>query len=841
MHRCATPTPVGAAPDGRGSEGGGPRLGHGAIGGDTAANRQAFSPVVNRRKSRTVEAHSALERSRRGPPRTPSELLGRWISPEVRPISRGSLQGACPTSPAFARATRGPRAAGVLKGYTCDNVAPKKAWPARRPTKAGGSSHRRPSGGKKSCSVEKGIREGEYADKMSASQKQRAKWAVARARKEALSARDGASFPDEASWCYDEMKAMNKQKAGQTPLGGADALDSQLRRRSQSTPGWRSSPTWQVPLQTELIKANNSDVDDWKGMLKEKLNADFAGMKQSKLEADEINKTYGKMWDCELDDYGKHVTSHLTPIGANPKHQEETDAWANSLKQRRRARTLGPSERLISLERTREREPSLDRGVLRGSRRTLPMSNDSRVRGSSPFSAAGERERSIGDRTFSDRFLERGFSDRFTEHSCWERNEDRTTSRLRGRSEDSFAFTKRSVDDSYTFAKALSHVSQELERQQRPHRAPYHFSGATYEPPEGRSSDIFERRKLPTWHVPDVDAETPVGTIVGEREAISEDFESDCKAVPEDLETDTAKATNRAPSVDSLRGGDSRRMKLWREVRALLNKISPENEAPIVSQMSALHIEDAEDVKTVARATVEKAMSDPFYAEIYARAISKLALDSQISCGALGHCSSDSDSSKSEGGIGPWSFRGAPSHCIFTDAVLNHCERTFDKFFCKPETLGESSTSEDVSNRRNRATAFIRLLGELYKVGILRTGPLQQCIDKLLLARQDRQKFPTHWPPKAWIECSCELLTICGKDLMRNTPGKSILKTSAERLERWKDFRSYDVPGSGGDMVQVYPARIQFMIQDVVEAYGKGFPSCDAKGAAKARCKMPMR
>mmetsp|Transcript_74253 Transcript_74253/g.221568 ORF Transcript_74253/g.221568 Transcript_74253/m.221568 type:complete len:133 (-) Transcript_74253:506-904(-) len=130
---------------------------------------------------------------------------------------------------------------------------------------------------------------------------------------------------------------------------------------------------------------------------------------------------------------------------------------------------------------------------------------------------------------------------------------------------------------------------------------------------------------------------------------------------------------------------------------------------------------------------------------------------------------------------------------------------------------------------RERAMAFVRMLGSLHKVGIVRGASLRQCMEHLLLISRDEQKMMC--PPKAWIECACELLKTVGKDLRRTTQGKCLLRMTMDRLD-WIKARA-----------RIYPPRIRFLIEELLEACSLNFPSStvDSKGGlAGARCRAPL-
>jgi hypothetical protein len=286
---------------------------------------------------------------------------------------------------------------------------------------------------------------------------------------------------------------------------------------------------------------------------------------------------------------------------------------------------------------------------------------------------------------------------------------------------------------------------------------------------------------------------------------------------------------------------DLRQMKLKREVRSLLNKISPENEDEIIFQVCGLHLE-TEDHDIFPSMVIEKALSDPFYSEVYARAIGKLSskfcadkLDSPIACGdriAVGS---------------PWSHNGL---CTFAASVLKQCESNFDLLFGNSEQLGDVAGrldgEETGQKRRAQAKAYMRFLGHLHLAKVVSTETLQHCVHKLLLARsQDRARVQQWWPPKAWIECACELLYTVGKDLSRTEKGRAFLQDAIYHLTVWKEATSTVSGFTRGDAITggssggipepafVYPFRIRILIEDMAEAHRRGWPTLLRKGTAQ--------
>jgi len=628
-----------------------------------------------------------------------------------------------------------------------------------------------------------------------------------------------------------------------------EAYDTILRRRSQSTPGRRlGSPTWQVPLQTNLAKATIAQMDEWKGVVKGKGYDTIGGLSKLTANCGEVSNTNLKDVDNDLDsgfgsDDGlkpwsgrsrgpraRQVSVYKKGEGWQPRQvpaacgidavsRREASVPQSQVKvMRRRARTLGP-------EGSRDRDYSSDRGTLRTSRRNFFAG---------PADGGAERELcGLGADP-----------------------QEMGTSRVRGR--------------------ARSHEARlsDQANHPRPGRGPT-FGGpvmgprAAWERSEGvpwAEVTTFRGRDqtlLHTWHVP-ARQRTPStdGKRVESRAAKlkrevglahyrGSEALAGGRSAPDlaDAAEELPEARQRTPSADSKRV-ESRATRLQREVRSLLNKISPDNEALIIGHLTALDLKEAEDFRIVAKQIIEKALSDPFYSEVYARAIGKLSQSPEYAALLMNPDEATSSSDSESCGSDSSGFLGS-SVDSFARVVVHRCKRMFSSFFRKPELLKDDSgeDEEESVKGRERAHAFVRLLGHLYKVHILSAERLQMCIHTLLppvrdfkgfakVKHKDSQTAPS-WPPKAWILCTVELLHTCGKELTDSALGKDILKSATERLGQWKDLRHNDA-----QRAFVYPPRIQYKIQDLIEAKARGFPSnpFESEGApTKSKCRIPVR
>lgn len=265
---------------------------------------------------------------------------------------------------------------------------------------------------------------------------------------------------------------------------------------------------------------------------------------------------------------------------------------------------------------------------------------------------------------------------------------------------------------------------------------------------------------------------------------------------------------------------ESKLTALKKEVRSSLNKLSPDNETAILSQLTRLQVQTMEDLSTVSDLLMDKALGDPFYSAMYARATCAL-------CAAFPDVTDAHTSDTTETAAG--------SCASFKDTVLAHVQRLFGGFFDGPGMEGDEP---EETLQRKRALAYMRLLGHLHIQGVASIDLLQMYVVKLLQPKAAANSFPQ----PSWIECACEMLHTVGRHLLATAPGKRLLKFALDKLSHWKDLRQ-KAPGgdpAGGRAKPIYQSRIKFLILDTIEAHVRGWPiEIDAKAGSKQKCVMP--
>uniref|UniRef100_UPI00358E6332 uncharacterized protein isoform X16 n=1 Tax=Myxine glutinosa TaxID=7769 RepID=UPI00358E6332 len=225
---------------------------------------------------------------------------------------------------------------------------------------------------------------------------------------------------------------------------------------------------------------------------------------------------------------------------------------------------------------------------------------------------------------------------------------------------------------------------------------------------------------------------------------------------------------------------------LFRRVRSILNKLTPQMFQQLMKQVSELKIDTEERLKGVIDLVFEKAIDEPSFSVAYANMCRCLAM------------------LKVQVADKPGTFVN------FRKLLLNRCQKEFEKdkddddIFEKKQKELEAYTSETEKTRlqeelvdsrdaaRRRSLGNIRFIGELFKLKMLTEPIMHDCLIKLLKTHEEES-----------LECLCRLLTTIGKDLD--------FEKAKPRMDQY--FQQM------GKIVKERKtsSRIRFMVQDVVE------------------------
>ncbi|XP_053339176.1 eukaryotic translation initiation factor 4 gamma 3 isoform X2 [Clarias gariepinus] len=229
-----------------------------------------------------------------------------------------------------------------------------------------------------------------------------------------------------------------------------------------------------------------------------------------------------------------------------------------------------------------------------------------------------------------------------------------------------------------------------------------------------------------------------------------------------------------------------RTQELFRKVRSILNKLTPQMFSQLMKQVTDLTIDTEERLKGVIDLVFEKAIDEPSFSVAYGNMCSCLA--------TLKVPMADKPNSTVN----------------FRKLLLNRCQKEFEKdkanddVFEKKQRELEAAASTTERERlqeeleeakdkaRRRSIGNIKFIGELFKLRMLTEAIMHDCVVKLLKNHDEES-----------LECLCRLLTTIGKDLdfEKAKPRMDQYFNQMEKIVKERKTSS----------------RIRFMLQDVID------------------------
>ncbi|XP_062889169.1 eukaryotic translation initiation factor 4 gamma 3-like isoform X3 [Mobula hypostoma] len=233
---------------------------------------------------------------------------------------------------------------------------------------------------------------------------------------------------------------------------------------------------------------------------------------------------------------------------------------------------------------------------------------------------------------------------------------------------------------------------------------------------------------------------------------------------------------------------------LFRRVRSILNKLTPQMFQQLMKQVQELTIDTEERLKGVIDLVFEKAIDEPNFSVAYAnmcRCLTMLKV--------------------------PVSDKPGVS-VNFRKLLLNRCQKEFEKDKAddvvnekKQKEIDATIKSEEKSRlqdeleeskdkARRRSIGNIKFIGELFKLKMLTEAIMHDCVVKLLKNHDEES-----------LECLCRLLTTIGKDLdfEKAKPRMDQYFNQMEKIVKERKTSS----------------RIRFMLQDVIDVRMKNWVS----------------
>ncbi|XP_076181960.1 eukaryotic translation initiation factor 4 gamma isoform X3 [Ptiloglossa arizonensis] len=238
---------------------------------------------------------------------------------------------------------------------------------------------------------------------------------------------------------------------------------------------------------------------------------------------------------------------------------------------------------------------------------------------------------------------------------------------------------------------------------------------------------------------------------------------------------------------------ETKSIALYKRVRSVLNKLTPQKFDTLVDQVRSLTIDTPERLEGVINLVFEKAVDEPSFSVAYALMCKELAM---MEVSGL-----DNDAENQESSIS------------FKKLIITRCQKEFEKNpvnekarIMKLKEIEECTdpdrkkdlqqSLEDEERRiRIKSVGNVRFIGELYKKGILTTKIMRRCL-RQLLDQSDEDS----------LECLCKLLTTIGKDL----EATGAVKEMQDHFNKMQDIVARRAQGK-------ISSRIRFMLQDVID------------------------
>ncbi|KAK3598299.1 hypothetical protein CHS0354_010275 [Potamilus streckersoni] len=270
-------------------------------------------------------------------------------------------------------------------------------------------------------------------------------------------------------------------------------------------------------------------------------------------------------------------------------------------------------------------------------------------------------------------------------------------------------------------------------------------------------------------------------------------------SIQKDIELHHAKEAwkpgHRAEKIDQ-GDVDLKSEELYKKVRSILNKLTPQKFQTLVAKMQALEIDTEARLKNVIDLVFEKAISEPEFSVAYANM-----------CRCLSMFKVPAESKQ-----GDVNFRAL---------LLTRCQREFEKanssekeFDTKRKEIEKATMEEqklqmkeeleyEETKAKRRSLGNIRFIGELFKLKMLTENIMHDCVFKLLRTKDEEN-----------LECLCRLLKTIGKELDT--------EKAKPRMDQY--FQQ---------MIKIVnekklSSRVRFMLQDVIELRrGKWVPRRD--------------
>jgi len=220
---------------------------------------------------------------------------------------------------------------------------------------------------------------------------------------------------------------------------------------------------------------------------------------------------------------------------------------------------------------------------------------------------------------------------------------------------------------------------------------------------------------------------------------------------------------------------------VFRRVRAILNKLTPEKFDKLSLELLNVGIETQVILKGIILLIFEKALEEPKYSSLYAQLCHRLCEDS------------------------PNFERNESNVTTFRRLLLNKCQDEFEnrshatEAFDKKDVRLTEAECETYHIVKKKMLGNIKFIGELGKLQMLHEGILHKCIKQLLEKKKNSQLKDMSED----LECLCQIMRTIGPRI-DTTKARAWMDQYFERIRQF---------AANADMV----SRIRFLLQDVIE------------------------
>lgn len=218
---------------------------------------------------------------------------------------------------------------------------------------------------------------------------------------------------------------------------------------------------------------------------------------------------------------------------------------------------------------------------------------------------------------------------------------------------------------------------------------------------------------------------------------------------------------------------------VFRLVRGILNKITPEKFDTLVHQLVNVGIDNEPILQGIIELLFEKALDEPHFSSLYAQVCLVLSRESPS--------------------FEQPDLRGYTETSTFIKLLLRNCQDEFEKRTKLCALLSErkkdgAQNDEENMSARKKMLGNIKFIGELGKLELVSEKILHKCIQQLLIRKEN--------PYPEDLECLCGLLRVVGKRL-DHEKAKAHIDAYFARMQEI--------------LHEELPSRIRFMMQDIME------------------------